>query len=77
MPQALALSDKEMDVLYRLAQPIPPRDRGAFLQAVAERLRDVSVLGPGVVARVAREAQRQFRDVPDLGRGGHSVSKYA
>ena len=35
MPQALALSDEEMDVLYRLAQPIPPRDRGAFLQAVA------------------------------------------
>jgi hypothetical protein len=68
MPRALALTDEEMNTLYRLAGPLDPHDRGAFLEAVAERLRGVEILGPGIVARIAAETQRQYFDPPVIER---------
>jgi hypothetical protein len=34
----LALSDRQLDIIRRAAEPLPLRDRGAFLQCVAELL---------------------------------------
>jgi hypothetical protein len=34
----LALTDSELDAVYRAAGPIPPAVRGAFLEEVAQRL---------------------------------------
>ena len=43
---------------------------GSFLQAVAHALQQdcSSEIGPGTVARVCREMQRQFFDSPDFDR---------
>jgi hypothetical protein len=62
----LALSDEEMNTIFRLAGPLHPHDRGPFLETVAERLRSVEILGPGVVTRVAAETQPQFYRAPEL-----------
>jgi hypothetical protein len=61
----LALSDQQLDIIRRAAEPLPLRDRGAFLQCVAELLSGKE-LGDGAVARAAAMAQRRYRDVPDL-----------
>jgi hypothetical protein len=70
----LALSDTELDQIFRAAQPLPVADRDAFLRAVAERLTGVTI-GPGSVYKACHEAQRQFLAYPDLANGG-SWAKY-
>jgi hypothetical protein len=62
----LSLSDDQMDAVMRAAAPLHPADRSLFLQRIAERLRGVEVLGDGLVARIAREVQREFFRPPDL-----------
>jgi hypothetical protein len=47
------------------ASPLHPHDRSAYLERVAELLRGRE-LGDGIVARAAREAQRQFMRAPEL-----------
>jgi hypothetical protein len=37
---ALALTDAQLDVIHRLAFPLPRADRSAFLELVAQRLRE-------------------------------------
>jgi hypothetical protein len=59
----LALIDQQLDIVQRAAKPLPPRDRGPFLETVAALLAGKE-LGDGVVARAAREAQRRYRDPP-------------
>jgi hypothetical protein len=54
-PRPLALTDAQWDIVQRAAEPLHPRDRGAYLEAVAELLREVEI-GDGAVARAAREA---------------------
>jgi len=61
----LALTDQQIDIIRRAAEPLPLRDRSAFLETVAELLNGQE-LGDGAVARAAAEAQRLYRDVPDL-----------
>jgi hypothetical protein len=51
------------------------RRADAFLVLVAARLRGVEMIGDGVVARVCKEAQREFWDAPDLSRS-RDVSKW-
>jgi hypothetical protein len=70
----LALTDSELDAVYRAAGPIPPAVRGAFLEEVAQRLAGRE-LGDGVVYRVVMEVQRRYWSPPDLARTA-GTSKY-
>jgi hypothetical protein len=67
----LRLTDAELDAVMNAARPLDPGLRDPFLQAVATALQqDCSgEIGPGTVARVCREMQRQFFSPPDLDRG--------
>jgi hypothetical protein len=61
----LRLSDDQLDIIRRAAEPLNPHDRGAYLETVAELLNGHE-LGDGIVARAAREAQRRFWRAPEL-----------
>jgi hypothetical protein len=60
----LALSNAELSAVLSAAEPLEPKQRRAFLQAVAVELKRRPELGVGTVARVCRVIQRQFRDPP-------------
>jgi hypothetical protein len=62
----LALTDESLSTLMRLAEPLQPIDRSAFLRDVAEQLGRHEVLGEGLVARVAAELQRRYLRPPNL-----------
>jgi hypothetical protein len=66
----LKLTDSELDAVFSAARPLDLDLRDPFLQAVANALMaDCSgEIGPGTVARVCREMQRQFFDPPDFDR---------
>jgi hypothetical protein len=64
MPTPIALSDDELDAIMRAAQPLAPHVRDDFLRHVAEQLSACAEIGPGVVARACRTAQKQFFDPP-------------
>jgi hypothetical protein len=77
MPRALALSDAQLDAIHRLAWPLSPTDRSAYLAAVMEALQAQPALGDGVIYRVAIECQRRFWTPPDLSAGAAGrASKY-
>jgi hypothetical protein len=58
-------------------RPLDPDLRDPFLRSVAAALQGQAVIGPGVVARVCAELQRQFFHPPDLAAGTHGrSSKY-
>jgi len=52
MPNPIASSDDQLDIVRRAAEPLHPHDRGAYLQTVAELLNGHEI-GDGVVARAA------------------------
>jgi hypothetical protein len=56
------------------ARPVPPADRGPFLEAVAAALRGREV-GTGVVHRAIVKVQRAHFNPPDLSRGS-DTSEY-
>jgi len=62
----LSLSAEEMQMVQSLALPIDPRERDAFLQAVAAALASEPVRGPGVAHQVGRRIQREFFTPPQL-----------
>ena len=62
----LKLTDEQLATITRAAAPLHPVDRGPFLEVIAGRLRGIAVLGDGKVARVARDTQREFLQVPPL-----------
>lgn len=59
-------SDDVLMVIDRLARPIEPDLRVAFMTAVASELRRLKPdqVGAGQVARIGRELQREFRQAP-------------
>ena len=59
-PMPLRLTDDQLEILRRAAEPLPPEDRDKFLRAVADRLRDCAELGNGMVYRIARDAQGEL-----------------
>jgi hypothetical protein len=71
----LALTDSQLDTVYRCAGPLAPAVRPAFLELVAQGLADAGEIGDGTVARVCAEAQRRFWEPPDLSRAA-GASKY-
>jgi hypothetical protein len=56
----LRLSDDQMSIISKLAEPLLQVDRGPFLKRVAELLRGHEI-GDGVVYRAAEQAQKEFR----------------
>jgi hypothetical protein len=57
-----SMSDTELRVVMRLAEPIAPRLRGLFLQTVASELQGAH--GDGAAYRVARDIQRRLLNGP-------------
>jgi hypothetical protein len=55
-----SMSDTELRVVMRLAEPIAPKLRGQFLETVAAELREQGANGDGTTYRVARTLQRRF-----------------
>jgi hypothetical protein len=80
MAMPLALTDAQLDALHRLAFPLAPADRSAFLELVAQQLKEQGGnIGDGVLYRIAVECQRRFWSPPAIDgttvRAG--VGKYA
>ena len=44
------------------ARPLPPADRGPFLEAVAREPQDQPAVGDGSLHRIMREVQRKYFD---------------
>jgi hypothetical protein len=57
----LRLTNENLDTLRTAAAPLDPRDRGRYLEAVAEALRDHPNLDGGEFHRVCRAIAAQFR----------------
>jgi hypothetical protein len=55
-----AFPGRKYDAVMQAAGPIHPRQRDAFLKALATELERHPVVGPGVVFRRASELQRRF-----------------
>jgi hypothetical protein len=53
-----SMSDTELRVLMRLAEPVAPRLRGQFMETVAAELQGAQ--GDGATYRIARDVQRRF-----------------
>ena len=60
MAKPIALTDDQLMIIMRAAEPLQPHDRSAFLILVATRLNEQDVIGDWLVSRVAREAQAEF-----------------
>jgi hypothetical protein len=62
MPTPLSLSDQEMEIVTRMAEPIAFNMRREYLKAVAEALAQYpqTEIGVGLVHRVAAVVQRNF-----------------
>lgn len=61
----IALSDDQLAVIMRHAEPLPAADRDKYLHRVASLLHGVEI-GDGAVARAARQAQSELFRAPDL-----------
>jgi hypothetical protein len=64
MSPPLALSDDQLDQIMRLAAPLQPQQRAAFLEMLATKLNSSRELGDGMVYRAARELQREYFSPP-------------
>jgi hypothetical protein len=64
MPAPIALTDAQLDAVFRAAAPLAVHERDAFLQDVAAILRGVVAPGDGDIYRAIREAQRRHWDPP-------------
>jgi hypothetical protein len=67
----LSFTDEEMESLTTLASALPPASRDGFLQMVAGKFSAYppEARGPGLVHRLATDAQRDFLRVA-VGSGG-------
>ena len=57
-PMPLSLNDDEYNAVQAAAAPIHPRQRGAFLQALAKEVEGHSVIGPGSCTVAPRPCRR-------------------
>ena len=56
----LSLSDDEYAAVQAAAAPIHPRQRDAFLKALAVEVEQHAVIGPGVVHQCVAQLQKTF-----------------
>jgi hypothetical protein len=71
----LALSDSQLDIIFRLAAPLLETDRSAFLEDVARALGGLPEVGDGIVARTCAQVQKKYWRPPELA-GGSGSGKY-
>jgi hypothetical protein len=72
----LRLSDDELDVVRRFAEPLHPNDRSAYLKRVSELLNG-HVVGDGLPHRVCEQAQLELRRPTAAINGRPSIGKYS
>ena len=72
----LALTDSQLDTIFRMAAPLLDVDRALFLEDVARELGGLPELGDGIVARVCVQVQRKYWRPPEVGYGGPGSGKY-
>jgi hypothetical protein len=72
----LALTDEQLRIVLDFAEPLNPQDRSAYLVRVAALLGDRE-LGDGVVHKMARVAQGEFKRLPAQINGRLHDGKYA
>jgi hypothetical protein len=65
-----------ISTVFAAARPLDPDLRDPFLRSVANALQAQAVTGPGVVARVCADMQRQFFTPPDLSHAAGARSKH-
>jgi hypothetical protein len=67
----LALTDAQLDALMRLATPLQPHCRDAFLRILAHELRGKRDVGDGELHRIAAEVIKRYSlfDPPELDSG--------
>jgi hypothetical protein len=70
----IKLTDEQLAVITRGAEPLHPRDRSDYLRAVATELNGHEI-GDGTVGRAVALAQARYFKPPDLSRASGS-SKY-
>jgi len=56
----IRLTDSELEAVFTAARPLHPRDRDAFLQAIAKELNTLPEVGDGAVQRVVSDVQRRL-----------------
>jgi hypothetical protein len=61
----IKLTDQQLDIITRGAEPLHPRDRGDFLRAVAAELSGREI-GDSAVGRAVALAQARYFWPPDL-----------
>jgi hypothetical protein len=57
----LALTDDQLTIVRRLAEPLQYVQRAGYLERVAQLLREHAEIGDGAVHRAAEQAQKEFR----------------
>jgi hypothetical protein len=62
----IQLDEDSQRTLLSLATPLGPQQREAFYLRVVQERGLQSLLGPGLVARIAAKVQREFLDYPTL-----------
>jgi hypothetical protein len=72
----LALTDDQLTIIRRLAEPLQYAARSAYLERVAQLLRDQTEIGDGIIHRAAEQAQKEFRRSPIQFNGKAVGSKY-
>jgi len=72
----IGLSDDQLAMIQRLAEPLHRDDRWRFLERVAQLLAELPEIGDGAVSRAARQAQGELRQAPALDER-RTVSKYS
>jgi hypothetical protein len=63
---SILLDEDSQRTILSLGSPLSPQQREAFYQRVAQELEVQSLLGPGLVARIAAKVRREFLDSPTL-----------
>jgi hypothetical protein len=61
----IALTDSQLSIITRHAEPLLPQDRAAYLHRVASLLHGQTI-GDGAVSRACAQAQRELFLAPDL-----------
>jgi hypothetical protein len=72
VPVPISFTDSQLDELFRLARPLQPQCRIAFMEILADKLRDRVDVGDGELNRIAREvikANHLFQAPDDMGSG--------
>jgi hypothetical protein len=72
----MMLDEDAQKTLLTLAAPLHPKQREHFFQRVASEPASLPMIGPGIVYKVAREAQKALLDPPALPASGPG-SKYS